>query len=205
LTRKPNVEPKKENAKGSVPTPPQEAKEIKVVPKGSLKKETLNLTKVGDHFIISENRIAVDKPSKIAYGVLDKDNKTVKKFEDSDVRYMETHGIEFKSEAVKVNNKKSSKKEPEPVEVEEEEAPEVEENAEGETAEPDVEADAEDVDLDAAGDDDVGAAADEAEVEPNVEEDDPANDIEENEEEGEGGDIGGDDGEEIEEEDDAAD
>jgi hypothetical protein len=65
---------------------------------GILKKKafTLNITKIGDHYVEQEHRICIDTDTYEGYGVLDKDNKTVKPLSLENERFLDAHNYNIR-------------------------------------------------------------------------------------------------------------
>ena len=80
---------KKAAAKATVPS------------KAEPKKEKLNLVTVGDYFIYPKNRIAFKKGTRIAVGILDKDNVKLKPLDAEAIRFCESRNLETAAKSTK--------------------------------------------------------------------------------------------------------
>lgn len=105
VTSTPNHKPKKTN----IPTTNRGRKEASDSKSASLihkivKQKKLEIKSVKSkgktYWINLENRILFDRYTKEAYGVLDGDMETILPLQDSDVRWLEAHGVSIRKEEV---------------------------------------------------------------------------------------------------------
>lgn len=60
------------------------------------KRTQLNATKIGNHIVEQETRICLDLDAHEGYGVLDKDNETVKPLKDEHIRFLDAHNYNIR-------------------------------------------------------------------------------------------------------------